>query len=202
MELGFKFSPDWFLLFCCYNHFFCPCSEKPWPAGVSNLLASLDQTGRRRVVLHHTLNTVQHEITTKSHNVLIKSVIVCWATFIAILSPIWPEGHREGIIRSTLQRSLSPCQLSLCGWCMLSFKASSSQESIKDFLFWNLSKSLFIQSQISDLLSLITLSESLSLWKCAACLTGSQLLTSHHWRACTKINYKKKFLQSSNGPDG
>ena len=38
--------------------------------GVSKLLASLGHTGRRRVVLGHTLNPWQHVITNKSHNVL------------------------------------------------------------------------------------------------------------------------------------
>ena len=51
-------------------------------AGVSNLLVSLGHTGRR-VVLGHTLNTLQHIITKKSYHVLSKVVILCWAAFIA-----------------------------------------------------------------------------------------------------------------------
>ena len=46
-------------------------------AGVSNLLASLGHTGRRRVVWGHTLNTLRHVITKKSHNVLSKLMISC-----------------------------------------------------------------------------------------------------------------------------
>ena len=69
--------------------------QKAMPlTGVSNLLASLGHTGRRRVVLGHTLNTLQHIITKKSHNVLSKFTILCWAIFIIILSHMWPAGHR------------------------------------------------------------------------------------------------------------
>ena len=63
------------------------------PAEVSNLLASLGHTGRN-VILGHTLNTLQHIITKKSHNVLSKFMILCWATFIAILGCLWPMGLR------------------------------------------------------------------------------------------------------------
>ena len=60
-------------------------------AGVSNLLASLDHTGRRRVVLGHTLNTLQHIVTHKKyHNVLSKFMILCWASFTAILGCMQP----------------------------------------------------------------------------------------------------------------
>ena len=45
--------------------------------GVSNLLASLGHTGRRRVVSGHTLNTLQHVITQKTHNVLSKCTVLC-----------------------------------------------------------------------------------------------------------------------------
>ena len=41
------------------------------PLRLSNLLVSLHHSGRR-VVLGHTLNTLQHVITSKSHNVLSK----------------------------------------------------------------------------------------------------------------------------------
>ena len=48
-------------------------------SGVSKLLASLGHTGRRKVVLGHTLNTLQHVITKKSHAVLSKFMISFWA---------------------------------------------------------------------------------------------------------------------------
>ena len=63
---------------------------------MSNLLASLGHTGRRRVVLGHTLNTLQHIIIKISHNVLSKFMILCWASFTAILCHIQPEGCRLG----------------------------------------------------------------------------------------------------------
>ena len=63
-------------------------------AEVSNLLVSLGHTGRRRVVLGHTLDTLQHVITKKSHNVLRKFTILCWAAFTAILSCMQPAGDR------------------------------------------------------------------------------------------------------------
>ena len=63
----------------------------PQPIGVSNILASLGHTGRRRVVLGHTLNTLPH-ITTK--DVLSKFIILCWAAFIAILGCMQPLGHK------------------------------------------------------------------------------------------------------------
>ena len=56
--------------------------------GVSSLLVSLGHTGRRRVVLGHTFNTQTLMKTKKFHNVLGKCMILCKATFIAIL------GHR------------------------------------------------------------------------------------------------------------
>ena len=45
-------------------------------AGVSNRLASLAHSERRRVVLGHTLNTFPHVITRESHNVLSKFMIL------------------------------------------------------------------------------------------------------------------------------
>ena len=46
-------------------------SKEPIPlrclAGLSNLLASVGHTGRRRVVLAHTLNTLQHASQKESH---------------------------------------------------------------------------------------------------------------------------------------
>ena len=56
-------------------------------------LASLGHTGRRRVVLGHTLNTLQHIITKKSHNILSKFTILGQATFIATLGQMQPVGH-------------------------------------------------------------------------------------------------------------
>ena len=58
----------------------------PSSPGVSKLLASLGYTGRRALVLGHTLNTWQHVITKNPHNVLSKFAILCWAAFIVILS--------------------------------------------------------------------------------------------------------------------
>ena len=57
---------------------------------MSNLLGSLGRTGRRSVVLGHTLNILQCAITRKSHNILSKFTILCWAAFIAILGRVWP----------------------------------------------------------------------------------------------------------------
>ena len=69
------------------------CSLLPRPEpGVSKLLMSLGHPGRRRVVLGHTLNTQTLRKTKKSHNVLSNFTIWCWATFIAILGPMWPVG--------------------------------------------------------------------------------------------------------------
>ena len=44
--------------------------------------------------LGHTLNTLRHVITKRSHHVLSKLRILCWATFIAILGHMWPSIHR------------------------------------------------------------------------------------------------------------
>ena len=59
-------------------------------------MASLDHTGRRRVVLDHTIDTWQHIRTTtkKSHNVLSKFTIVCWAAFTVVLGCMWPVDCR------------------------------------------------------------------------------------------------------------
>ena len=62
-------------------------------SGVSNLLASLGHTGRR-FVLGHVLHTLRHVITKVSHNVLSKLTVLCWATFVAILSSMQPAGCR------------------------------------------------------------------------------------------------------------
>ena len=57
---------------------------------MSDVLAFPGHTGRRRVVLGHTLNTLRHIITKKSHIVLSKFTILCWAAFITILGCIQP----------------------------------------------------------------------------------------------------------------
>ena len=57
------------------------------------LLASLGHTGRRRVVLGHTLNTLQHVITQKkSRNVFSKFTILCWTTSTTVLGRMRPVG--------------------------------------------------------------------------------------------------------------
>ena len=60
--------------------------------GVCNLLASLGHTGR--IVLGHTSNTQTLTKTDKQKKkkVLSKFTILCWATFIAILSRVRPAG--------------------------------------------------------------------------------------------------------------
>ena len=63
-------------------------------SGVSNILAHLRATLEKEVVLGHTLNTLQHISTKKSHNVLSKFMILCWATFIAVLGCMLPTDHR------------------------------------------------------------------------------------------------------------
>ena len=62
--------------------------------GVSNLSASLGHTGRRRVVLGHTLNTLQHVITKNLINALSIYTVLCWAAFTATLGCMRPQaGH-------------------------------------------------------------------------------------------------------------
>ena len=65
--------------------------------GVSNLLASLGHAGRRRVVLGHTVNALQHVISKKSYNILSKFTTLCWAAFTAILGCMRPTGRRLDI---------------------------------------------------------------------------------------------------------
>ena len=61
---------------------------------MSNLLASLGHTGRR-IVLGPTLSTLQPQTTKKkSHNVLSKFMVLCWAAFTAILGCVRPAGGR------------------------------------------------------------------------------------------------------------
>ena len=61
--------------------------------GVFNLLASLRHNGRR-VVLGHTLYTLQYVITKKSHNILSKFMILWRASFTAFLGCMQPVGCR------------------------------------------------------------------------------------------------------------
>ena len=61
--------------------------------GVSNLLASLGHTGRRNIVLGHTLNTQTLRKTNEQKKVLSKFMILCWAAFIAILGCMGPMSH-------------------------------------------------------------------------------------------------------------
>ena len=62
--------------------------------GVSNLWESLSHTGRRRVVLGHIFNTLQHVITKESHSILCKFTTLCLAAFVAILGCIQSTGCR------------------------------------------------------------------------------------------------------------
>ena len=68
----------------------CSVWTKWSEAGVSNCPASLGHTGRRGVVLGHTLNTQTLTKTDEQNTVLSKFTILRWATFIAILGHIWP----------------------------------------------------------------------------------------------------------------
>ena len=89
-------------------------------AGVSNLLVSLGHTGSR-VALGHTLNTQTLTKTKKSHNVLSKFKILCWAAFIG---PSWttcgpwaagwtPPGGSTKDKRNTSDDIKKPCLPSL-----------------------------------------------------------------------------------------
>ena len=68
---------------CRYDNWKAPKTNNRFCAlmlpGVSKLLGSLHHTGRRRVVLGHTLNTVTCNHKKKFHNVLSKFKILCWA---------------------------------------------------------------------------------------------------------------------------
>ena len=61
---------------------------------VSNLLASLGHTGRRTVFLGYPVNIqmLMKTTTKKSHKVLSKFTILCWAAFIAMLGCTQPAG--------------------------------------------------------------------------------------------------------------
>ena len=56
-------------------------------------MASLSYTARRRVVLGHMVNMQTLMKTDEQKKVLSKFTVLCWATFIAILSCMWPAGH-------------------------------------------------------------------------------------------------------------
>ena len=58
-----------------------------------DLSASAGHTGWRRVVLGHTVNTQILTQTKKSHNVLSEFMILCWASFTAILGCVCPLGR-------------------------------------------------------------------------------------------------------------
>ena len=81
---------------------------------MSKLLPSLGHTGRR-VVLGHTLNILWHVITKKSHNVLSKFTILCWAGFTVILGHLQPT-HR-GLDTADLKHSVICTFL----WTLLKF---------------------------------------------------------------------------------
>ena len=66
-------------------------SGKLWDR-VSGLVASLGHPKRSSAVSGHTLNTVQHVITKKSHSILNEFTILCWAVFTAILGHMRPVG--------------------------------------------------------------------------------------------------------------
>ena len=68
------------------------CLVKNCNPGVSKLLASLGHTEWRRVVLGHTVNTLQHVITKNISYVLSKFTTLCWVPFVALLSCMWPVG--------------------------------------------------------------------------------------------------------------
>ena len=56
-------------------------------------MASLGHTGRRRVVLGHTLNIQTLTKTDEQKKALSKFMILCWAALIAILGCMQPMGH-------------------------------------------------------------------------------------------------------------
>ena len=79
------------------------------PSGVSKLLVSLGHTGRRRLVLDHTLNTQTLTKTDEERKVLSKCMILCLATFIAILGCMQPVGH--GLDTPDCKASACFCQI-------------------------------------------------------------------------------------------
>ena len=89
------------------EYFYCivsgefECTKTSLRAGVSNLSASLDHTGRRRVILGHTWTTQMLMETDEQIKVLSKFMILCWAAFIAILGCMRPCGLWVGHPRKT-----------------------------------------------------------------------------------------------------
>ena len=69
----------------------CICRNSFHTMQLVGTLASLGHTERRRAVLGHTLNTQTLMKTKKSHNVLSKFTILCWASFIA-MHGLWAMG--------------------------------------------------------------------------------------------------------------
>ena len=63
-------------------------------SGVSNLLASESHWKKKGCLGPHIKYTKTHDHKKKSHNVLSKFMILCWAAFTAILSCMWPVGRR------------------------------------------------------------------------------------------------------------
>ena len=98
--------------------------------GGGSLLVSLGHTGRR-VVLGHILNTLRHLITKKkSHSVLSKFTTLCWATFIAILGCVWPEGRR-------LDTPVKSKNVKSCVILVLSFLVQLQIRNRGPFLFFS-----------------------------------------------------------------
>ena len=76
-------------------------------AGVFNLLVSLGHTGRRRVVLGHTLNTpTLRKTDEQKKKVLSKFKTFCWATFLVILGCMRPAGWT---LRHSHKLTQAPC---------------------------------------------------------------------------------------------
>ena len=86
--------PCWCFFLTCWSFLRDPLLLGRDLSGVSNLLESLGHTGRRILVLDHTLKILWHVITKKFHNVLSKFTILCWVAFTAILGCVQAAGHR------------------------------------------------------------------------------------------------------------
>ena len=87
--------------------------NSPWGfklAGVSNLSVFLGHTGRIRAGLGHTWNTQTLMKTNKqkSHNVLRKFMMLCWAAFIAnvgctrLMGRGWDTPERKGFLKTNV----------------------------------------------------------------------------------------------------
>ena len=85
-------------------------------------MASLGHTGRR-VVLGHTFKytNINENKQIKSHNVLSKFTILCWAAFIAILGCTWPRGHKLDTPTSIHKPPSASAEAAahLLPWCLL-----------------------------------------------------------------------------------